>query len=90
MASSRGTGGKSVQVLQSLPMPPNCLLRDELGLPDSRELSAIAGVALPAGLRISHAALRRMVLQAKRASVMYGADYALTLMGMVSNMEAQV
>lgn len=59
-------------------------------LPDSRELSAIAGVALPAGLRISHAALRRMVLQAKRASVMYGADYALTMMGMVSNMEASV
>jgi AAA+ superfamily predicted ATPase len=56
--------------------------------PDSRELSKIAGVALPAGLRISHAALRRIVLQAKRASVMQGADYALTVMGMISNMEA--
>lgn len=56
--------------------------------PDSRELSKIAGVALPAGLRMSHAALRRIVLQARRASVMQGADYALTVMGMVSNMEA--
>lgn len=56
--------------------------------PDSRELSKIAGVALPAGLRMSHATLRRIVLQAKRASVMHGADYALTVMGMVSNMEA--
>jgi SpoVK/Ycf46/Vps4 family AAA+-type ATPase len=55
--------------------------------PDSRELSKIAGVALPMNLRISHAALRRMVLQAKRASVMQGADYALTLMAMVANME---
>jgi SpoVK/Ycf46/Vps4 family AAA+-type ATPase len=53
--------------------------------PDSRELSKIAGVALPAGLRISHAALRRIVLQARRASVMQGADYALTVMAMVSN-----
>jgi SpoVK/Ycf46/Vps4 family AAA+-type ATPase len=56
--------------------------------PDSRELSKIAGVALPVNLRISHAALRRMVLQARRESVMYGSDYALTLMAMVSNIEA--
>lgn len=59
-------------------------------LPCSRELSKIAGVALPEGLRISHATLRRMVLQSKRASVMYGTDYALTLMGMVSNLEASL
>ena len=56
-------------------------------LPSSKELSEIAGVALPAGLRMSHAALRRMVLQAKRASVIQGADYALTVLAMVSNME---
>lgn len=53
-------------------------------LPDNRELSQIAGVALPSSVRMSHAALRRIVLQAKRASVMQGADYALTVLAMIS------
>lgn len=57
-------------------------------LPDNKELSLIAGVALPPSVRISHAALRRIVLQAKRASVMQRADYALTVLAMISNMEA--
>ena len=54
--------------------------------PDNAELSKIAGVALPSTVRISHAALQRIILQAKRASVMHGADYALNVLGMVSNM----
>jgi len=54
-------------------------------LPDVRELSELAGVALPSSLRISHAAMRRMVLKAKRESVMKGTDYSLTLLGMVSS-----
>lgn len=56
-------------------------------LPSSVELSKMSGVALPSTLRMSHAAMRRIILQAKRASVMQGADYALTVMAMVSNME---
>jgi AAA+ superfamily predicted ATPase len=55
-------------------------------LPDAKELSQIAGVALPVGLRLSHADLRRMILQAKRASVMEDCDYALTLLAMISNL----
>lgn len=56
-------------------------------LPDSREISQMAKVALPPTVRMSHAAARRMILQAKRASVMQGADYELTVLAMVANME---
>ncbi len=54
-------------------------------LPSNRELSEIAGVPLPASFQCSHATLRRMVLQAKRESVMRRVDYALTLLAMVAN-----
>lgn len=58
-------------------------------LPNNRELSEMSGVSLPPSFRMSHAAMRRVILQAKRASVMQGADYALTVLAMVSNMESQ-
>jgi len=54
-------------------------------LPSSQELSSMAGVALPSTFRISHAAMRRIILQARRASVMQGADYSLTVLAMVAN-----
>jgi AAA+ superfamily predicted ATPase len=53
-------------------------------LPDNRELSQLSGVALPPSFRTSHAAMRRMILRAKRESVMREMDYALTLLAMVS------
>lgn len=57
-------------------------------LPTIQELSKMSGVALPETARMSHAAMRRIMLQARRASVMNGADYSLTVMGMVSNATA--
>lgn len=57
-------------------------------LPSSVDLSKMAGVALPASFRASHATMRRIILQARRASVMQNADYALTVLAMVSNMES--
>jgi AAA+ superfamily predicted ATPase len=57
-------------------------------LPTSRELSEMAGVALPDSIRLSHGALRRMILQARRTSVMRKVDYSLTLLGMIANMVA--
>lgn len=56
-----------------------------VSLPDSGELSELAGVVIPTGFKASHAAMRRMILKAKRQSVMSGVDYTLTLLGMVSN-----
>jgi len=54
-------------------------------LPTSQELSRLAGVALPSTFRVSHATMRRIILQARRASVMQSADYALTVLAMVAN-----
>lgn len=54
-------------------------------LPSIQELSKMSGVALPETARMSHSDMRRIILQARRASVMFGADYSLTVMGMVSN-----
>jgi hypothetical protein len=34
MGTQRGTSGREVRTLTPLPMPPNCLLRDEIPLPD--------------------------------------------------------
>ncbi len=52
-------------------------------LPNTKELSNIAGVPIPDDCRMSHAELRRAVLQAKRRSVLRGADYQLTLMSII-------
>jgi AAA+ superfamily predicted ATPase len=53
-------------------------------LPSVRELSTLAGVALPADTRISHARMRRFILQAKRDSVLRGHDYTTALLARLS------
>lgn len=63
-------------------------LQFSVPLPSSQELSRIAGVPWPEDLRISQADCRRMVLQAKRASVMTGGEYSLILMAMCTNAQA--
>ena len=54
-------------------------------LPTTLELSRIAGVPIPEGCTISHAEMRRAVLNAKRKAILRGADYHLTLLSMLSN-----
>jgi AAA+ superfamily predicted ATPase len=58
-------------------------------LPTSSELSKLAGIPWPEELHISQADCRRMILQAKRASVMTGGDYSLILMSMCSNLQTE-
>ncbi|CAM6006441.1 unnamed protein product [Sphagnum balticum] len=57
-------------------------LEAEMGFPQHVEICKIAGVALPEGLQISHANLRKLIVRAKRQSVLKGVDYALTLLGL--------
>jgi AAA+ superfamily predicted ATPase len=54
-------------------------------LPSNNDLSRMAGVAIPSSFQASHADMRRIVLQARRASVMQGVDYSETVLSMVSN-----
>lgn len=60
-------------------------LQVEVEMPSNKELSIISGIAWPEGCRVSHAVCRRMVLQAKRAAVMNGMDYATVLMSLIAN-----
>jgi AAA+ superfamily predicted ATPase len=59
-------------------------LEVSIPLPSTKELSNIAGVPIPADCQMSHAEMRRAVLQAKRQSVLRGADYQLTLMSIIA------
>ena len=52
-------------------------------MPTAKELSLIAGVPIPDDCRMSHADMRRAVLQARRRSVLSGADYQMTLMAII-------
>jgi AAA+ superfamily predicted ATPase len=54
-------------------------LEIEVPMPTHRELCEIAGVVLPHRFSASHAVMRRLVLQAKRQSVVHGMDYAVAL-----------
>lgn len=57
-------------------------------LPDEKELSRIAGIPWPSGFQVSQAECRRLVLQAKRRSVMTNASYELVLMALISSLQA--
>lgn len=59
----------------------------EVPLPTALELSTLAGVPIPDDCIMSHAAMRRLILQAKRISVLQGTDYALTLLGLLSKQQ---
>lgn len=59
-------------------------LEVRMGYATHAELSKIAGVALPEGLEISHAELRKHIVKARRYSVLHGVDYSLTLLSMIS------
>jgi AAA+ superfamily predicted ATPase len=59
-------------------------LQVEIPLPSAKELSRISGVAWPEEFIVSHAVCRRMVLQAKRRSILASSDYELTLGAMIS------
>ena len=63
-------------------------LQVEIGLPIGKELSLMSGVSWPDSFRVSHAVCRRMVLQAKRASVMLEANYETILMSMIANAQS--
>ena len=56
-----------------------------MSMPTQRELSALAGVAVPTDLVISHADMRRLVLQARRQSVVHSLDYGLALTALISS-----
>lgn len=56
-------------------------------MPTASELSRIAGIPWPDGFIVSQAECARMVLMAKRQSVMLNMDYSLALMGLISNHE---
>jgi AAA+ superfamily predicted ATPase len=58
-------------------------LEVSIPLPNTKELSNIAGVPIPDNCQMSHAEMRRAVLQAKRQSVLRGTDYQLTLMRLI-------
>jgi len=49
-------------------------------MPTTLELSRIAGVPVPDYCRLSHAEMHKLVLQAKRSSVIHGTDYAITIL----------
>lgn len=53
-------------------------------LPTTKELSNIAGVPIPDDCQMSHAEMRRAVLQAKRQSVLKGVDYYMALLKLIS------
>ena len=59
-------------------------LEVSMPLPNAKELSNIAGVPIPDSCRMSHAAMRRAVLQAKRQSVLRGTDYHMTLLALIA------
>lgn len=52
--------------------------------PTTKELSNIAGIPIPDDCKMSHAEMRRMVLQAKRRSALRGVDYQLTLLSLIA------
>jgi AAA+ superfamily predicted ATPase len=59
-------------------------LQVEIPLPTAKELSRLSGIVWPEEFIVSHAVCRRMVLQAKRRSVLDDANYELTLGAMIS------
>ena len=59
-------------------------LQITLTMPDSRELSRIAGVPWPVECIVSQAECARMVLHARRQSVMRDMDYSICLMALIS------
>ena len=63
-------------------------LEEQVQLPSARELSKIAGVALPADIKLSHAAVRKCVLQARRRTVTHGVDYSLTVLALIEKERA--
>jgi len=54
-------------------------------MPSHKELSLMAGVPLPSGFSVTHAEMRRLILHAKRHSVLYEKDYSLTLQAFIVN-----
>jgi hypothetical protein len=56
-----------------------------VSLPTNKELSALAGVALPPDFMASHADMWRLVLQARRYSVVHRTDYASTLLASIAS-----
>jgi AAA+ superfamily predicted ATPase len=63
-------------------------LKITLSMPDNCELSRIAGIPWPIDFIVSQADCARMVLHAKRQSVMRGIDYQMALMSLITSESA--